>query len=514
LARFLALDWDHQQLQVVLATIKKGIVRIERAVSWQVDKSPNPADAEALGRLLRDHLDGAGIAAAPVLACVGRERVVLKELRHPAVKPEEEPALIRFQAIKELTEHPDEVVIDYAPSGETGGNGERRALVLALRRELLTTYQTLCKSAGLKVLALCPRPFATAVCLHRLASAAPEAGDTAVAVLTVAGGWAEFCVVRGERLLFARALAAPALTSDAAMLGEIRRNLAVYAGQASHLPVRALYIAGGDGTLLRQRLQETLAIPVHVLDPFAGDQRPEVPADNRGAFAGAVGLLHAQAQRNELPINFVQPKQPKPVRDPNQNRILVGVAAAVLLLIGGGVFCYALIAARDNELANLAIQQADLDRRLAQTDAELNQLKALDEWDSKGIVWLDELYDLTDRLPEGNALRVTILGGDPLDTRGQSTYVAKMTLDMNSREINTVYDLIRQLNETNSPYRAHTATQKGQSRFNQEYTARVDVRKRLPSEYVRKLSAAPPPVAQPGPDFDPAAGFGIEGGQP
>ena len=125
MARFLVLDWDHQQLNLVPASVRHGTVRIKKALALAEGQSPNPAEAEALGRLLRERLKAAGIPPAPVLACVGRDRVILKDVRHPPVPPAEEPAIVRFQVIKELTDAPEEVVIDYLPAGEV--EADRRA---------------------------------------------------------------------------------------------------------------------------------------------------------------------------------------------------------------------------------------------------------------------------------------------------------------------------------------------------------------------------------------------------
>src|SRR5262249_51240514 len=154
---------------------------------------------EALGRSLRERLRNAHISPAPVLGCVGRAGVILRDLRHPPVPAAEEPGLIRFQVAKELTDAADDVVIDYTPlAGGTGG--DRRALAVVLRKPVLAAYQALCRGAGLRLAGLTPRPFGLAACLQRAAGAtalteAPPA-DAPVAMLSLAEGWAEFCVVR------------------------------------------------------------------------------------------------------------------------------------------------------------------------------------------------------------------------------------------------------------------------------------------------------------------------------
>jgi Tfp pilus assembly PilM family ATPase len=510
LARFLALDWDHKQLHVVAATVSGGNVRIQRAAVWAEPQSPNPAEAEALGKLLRERLKQAGIAPAPVLACLGRDRVILKEVRYPAVAAAEEPALVRFQAVKELTEPADEVVIDYVPVGN-GGNGERRALVLIVRREMLQAYQALCQAAGLKLAALTPRPYGTAACLSRLAgdpgassafTAVPPppagAGPATVAVVTVAEHWAEFCVLRGGSLVFARALGV-----GPGLAGEVRRSLIVHAGQAPQHPVTAVYLAGNsEHSELRERLQDLLDLPVHAFDPFARVERPEMPTAGRGAFSGAVGLLYAQADRAGLPINFVRVKQAQQTADPNRRRLVIAAALAGVLLLGGVAWCFAQLNAADVELAGLSAKNTELDQELLPVEETGKYLKGVGDWVDGGVVWLDEIYELVDRFPDNPNLRLTELQCIPQAAGSKDKHVGSIILTGITTDDQFAKELAQRLDEDSRHYRIHpldiTSNNTGLDVFRQfrrKFTLRIDVEKRPPSEYKRKLT--PPASEQP-----------------
>ncbi len=506
MARFLALDWDHQQLHLVAATVSGGGVRIQQAQVWQEEHVPNLSEAEALGRVLRERMKEAGIPPAPVLACIGRDRVILKEIRYPAVPEAEEPAVVRFQAVKELTEPPDEVVIDYTNMGDVAATGERRALALIARRDLVEAYQRVVQAAGLKLAGLTPRPFGMAACLRRLAStsvrnpAADAAGsplvrlprDAAVAILALGERWAEFCVARGDALVFARSL--PVGPNVA---GEVRRNLAVYAGQAPPQPIRAVYVAGGrEHAVLRERLQDLIEVPVHSFDPFAGVERPNLPLGGRGAFTGAVGLLHARADRQELPINFVRPKQPKAQSDPNKRRLVLAVFVAGILLLAGIGFCYAQLAILDRNLADEAYANSNLDRRLLELDEDAKRLKALGDWVDGGVNCLDELYDLTDRFPEPNTVRLTQLSFDRLTRTAKEKHAGTMTLKGITTASEPVDRLLSRI-DGDGHYRVGPK-EAGPNRggidrnFGQQFTTKVDVEKVPPSRYSRRLPDPPP----------------------
>src|SRR5437868_793581 len=112
-------------------------------------------------------LKAAGVGSAPVLVALGRDRVVLKELRYPAVPPAEEPNVVRFQALKEISDGADEVVLDYTPLTNGAPEGERRSMAVVVRKDLYNAIQAMCAAANLRLAAVTPKPYAVAAGLYR-----------------------------------------------------------------------------------------------------------------------------------------------------------------------------------------------------------------------------------------------------------------------------------------------------------------------------------------------------------
>jgi hypothetical protein len=428
LASYLGLDWDQNQLHVVSMTTTRAGVRVDRAACLEAELTLKPAQAEAAGQRLRELLKEAKIPAAPVVACLGRERFILKEIRYPAVSAAEEATLVRFQAGKELTESAEAMVIDYTPLGEPGQAGEQRTFALAARKELLACYYALCRAAGLKLAALSPRSFGMPGCLKRMGSPHQVA-----AVLTVTHGWAEFCVVRNDKLVFTRSLAV-----HNGLLAEVRRNLAAYAGQphinSTRDAVQALYIATDEAhASLPQQLEDLLAIPVLPLEPIT--ERVESAPGHQAGFAGVVGVGDALA-RQALPINFARPKEPKLPENPEKKRNLVRVLVAAVLLLAGVGLAYWIVSDRAAHADDLSRELAALEATEKRVKPDAVQFEAVTKWKQQTVPYLEEFHDVVAFFDDRPGYRVGQLTFEPrapssglAKKKGDEKYVSRLIIE-------------------------------------------------------------------------------------
>ena len=417
MANFIAIDLDSQGLYVV-AGVARGAAKVTHAIAWTGDDDDAPPTltaetAKAIGEKLRDRLKAAGVVPAPVLVSVGRDRVILKELKYPAVAPTEEPAVVRFQAMKEMSEAADDVIIDYAPLGEAGG--ERRSMAVVVRKELFNAIQAMCLAAGLKLAGVTPRPYAVAAGLVRGFSSGtvppPDSKAEAVAALTISPAGGEFTIVRAGEVTYTLAIPAPVVASETMLVAQIRRNLAVYAGQHPGHPIEAVYLAEVGG-VWAARLRSALGVPVHAYDPLTG-AIPAVTEALRGRFAGAAGLLAGKAA-DTLPINFASPRQPQTAKDPAKRRLAAIALLAVLFLFAGGAFGYTKVRGGEARIADLNQKKTELTERVASGTPNANRVKAIEGWSKREVNWLEELQELATRMPADDGVRVTSLNGTPL----------------------------------------------------------------------------------------------------
>ena len=230
---------------------------------------------------------------------------------------------------------------------------------------------------------------------------------------------------------------ATALTSEPMLLGELRRNLAVYNGQNPQQPVEALYVveAAGPASGWSGRIQAGLNIQVQAFDPLAGVEH-DTPADARGHFAALAGLLQIKTQAQPLPIDFASPRQPVSKESNKKKLVAAAASLAALLIVGGLGFGYIRVQQKQIELAKLVRQKNDLEKQRKDMEEDEKRIKALENWDATRVDWLDQMYDLADMFPDTKGMRLESFRGDPLTQPKKSKIktIGKITMKIQTND--------------------------------------------------------------------------------
>lgn len=394
--RYLGINWDAHGLRVVAGQVKGGKVTVEQTVAFNEPLTLVPEAALAAGKRLKEQLKSAGISAAPALLCLGRERAVFRDVRFPDVPAHETPDVVRFQTIKELTSPVEEVVIDYQPVSLNWPTGERRALAVVVRREVLTAVKKLCTGAGLKLEGVSVRAFGLAA-QHRLGAGAKLGTQEVAASLVLANGTGELCVSRGDELLFSRTLAVNG-AGPAGLAPEVKRSLAAFAGLFPGHDVQRVFVTGLSNGTDGEALSHGVRLPVF-------PQALPVP-DGSTAFAGALGILQERA-RGKLAVNLLAPKQPPPPSNAKKRYVLASIAALALLAIGLAIFFSVLNSGRKSDILTLTQRRNELDKQIKSYADMEKRLDAINDWSAGELVVLDDLYDVIAKFPDQPGVRIT-----------------------------------------------------------------------------------------------------------
>lgn len=525
MSRFLAIDVDQTHIHVLSGVAKGGAPKLESAATFPLRAPLSLATAAELGKDFRDALKGAGIAPAPVLVSLGRDKVIVKDAKIPAGVPEaEEAALVRFQANKDLSEAADSVIIDYYTLSRPDPDGQRRAVIVTLRREYLEAYKQFCQAAGLKLAGATPRPVGSYGALARAIKTGdvtpPDSRAASVAVLSRGDKWGELVISRDDQVMFSRAVSANALNNETLLLGEIKRNLAVYNGQTPSQPVEGLYVveAAGPAGGWSGRIRAGLTITVQGFDPLFGIEN-QTPFEFRGHFAGLAGLLQLKSIALPLAIDFLAPREPKPPSRRKENMMALAGFGALLVVLGGLGYGYMNVLDRENEVIRLVKKKNDTEKLLKEMEVDEKRIKAVREWDDKRINWLDEMYDMADRFPDIKATRLEQFRGDAREPEKGSKvkYVGRIVLKVQT-SADKAFNNLQSVMISDSKYHDIVPQTRGGvggrlANNMQLYELKAELERRKPSEYVRKMTE--PASRKPdkrGNEENPRGGMPVGGG--
>ena len=421
MARLLALDWDRDEARYVLATTSGRKVTVLSAQSIPLadaadgDEAPRPA----VGSLLRKALPRGRTARTQVLVGLGRGSIELMHFTVPPASDKELPELVLNSAIRESQSVTEDTLLDFVALNDTAGE-PRRITAATIEPAELERVKGICRDAGLKPQRMLLRPFATASLFART-----ETGSEAPCLLVnPVGDEVDVSIMVGGKAVFSRTARLP----DASDPEKITRQIVVEIGRTLAVasqdqlvggPIENVCIFGEpeEYAELIEKLGDELLLMAKTIDPFkaVGIHRSRYP-ENTGKYASLVGMLVDEAHSAGHAIDFLNPKK-KP--KPPSRAWFAAAAAAVLAAFGLWTWYQANeeFAILDAQIANLNAEYSKHHKRIQQlAQPHVGTLKGrrvdyartlrgvrgqVLAWDTADVNWLDELRDLSLRLPSG-----------------------------------------------------------------------------------------------------------------
>jgi type IV pilus assembly protein PilM len=424
MSKVIVIDWTPQHLCLLEGSDTGSRVTVRKLTTLALPSGPGADKPDGTLPQLRAMLAGYADSDARVLLLVSRSQAVLRNLRVPDVSDAELPAIVQFQAMRELSIPVEQASIDYEPLALRDADGARQVVLAALQRDWVDQCQEAVRSEGLELHRIGLRPFATWR-TFRQAAAVPE--DEAVLLVDLIGEYAELTIGCGDAVLLSHAFFprgaaggdGPVCGFASAMVNEVRRTLVAFGQQAPAASVRQIAVLAGDTEHvgLVGALTIHSEIPVQRFDPLAvvewssefGEERQRL-SDARGVCAAALG--GALSANERWPIDFLNPKRPAPRRSRRGPIAVLAGVAAVLVLACSYWLGSQQLAKVNGQIKSLTEQHKKLEESLAEADEVSSQYGALDAWTRSDTNCLEELRRLSSDLIDTRHIFVNTLKMD------------------------------------------------------------------------------------------------------
>jgi hypothetical protein len=480
----LAVQWDRSKVDYILAERKGGKVTITAVGS--IDRPGEEEEQVSPGELLRGELQRLGVRRPDLLVALGRADVDVIPLQLPPAGDNELPTLVANQAVRDAGDIAETGIIDFVALDTAEGQPRE---VFAFAVDSGTIDQVLIESAkaGLKPCAVVYRPLSSVTLLQRLV---PQSHRTMV-LITLHDREADLSIVRNGHLLYtrtARLVETNNLGDIAAQLAvEVRRSLAA-ASLTADPEEQHLYVFGAwdDSEQLVQDLAEDLALPASLLDPLRSEHVEGAPPASVARLSPLVGMIHEHFAR-EHPLDFLHPKQAPP--PPNYYRRTAFYAAMAIVLVSvGAYYVWDANSQATDEIASLRKSLDNVNAKLEKVKQKQSVVDAVWRWETDNVNWLDELYDLTRRFPNG---RDAIIRRLIISPGREGELVVDLYVQVRDPAVITQFgdqlrDAFHDVRSTGVSEQA-TATD-----YPWQFETRITLRKRDTEEYRKQAPGEPP----------------------
>lgn len=448
-AKILGVDLIGSRLLVAeLESRKSTVVKV---MTSDLPAELKPENAHRLGEWLKSQLAAAGMSAKDAVCTLGRDRVTLRSIEMPVCPEPELPAMVAFEAEDSWNQPGVEPVVDFeaGPVGEMG----REVFVAMAAKPMVDTLVEMLSTAGLTCHHMSLRPHATHHAWHTYADV--QEGNT----LFVVPGDENFdlSIWLGRQLASCRSLKFNATENPSKrIVSEVRRTIVSHHSHFPDAQVERVIVCAPNHYSLAEALREELGIPV---DRFDLTQHLEVDGGELNAgIVAAVGAALQQFSKQPWPIDLLNPKKPPVVRDRTRSVAVMAGLLLALLPIGAVVYGKQQIAEKQRQIDFYAQELGRLNAELAARKPMLKRHEEIANWAHGEMNWLNELQELSARLPDTSELYLTRLDMGA----GKKNEPGSVALDVRTRLPSTVTERITQLAQHES---ARYSVKLGTSRF-------------------------------------------------
>ncbi len=495
--RLLALDWDEQEARYLFATAFRDRLTVRAAGTvplvdvGQAGGVPQPD----LAGSLRNALAGLVKWRPRLLLAAERSRIELLHFELPPAQDFELPELVRNQAVRELQLPPEQFEVDFVPLRQpvAAANSLRKVMAAAITREEIDRIRTILASLRLKPYRMLLRPLAAGSLLLR---AFKDIAEPCVVVNKLPLE-ADLSIINFGQVIFSRTVRLPGSTAASQaqrFVGEIERTIMV--AQSQELegePIAAIYLLGNQSEheQLLWQLSDRVSTPVHCRDPFevVSAFRCAVPPES-GRFAGLIGMLLDEAAGAKHPVDLLHPR--KPPKTPSKARIAAAIGGILFLgLTAWGYTIWSEYAEIAGTNAALESELRELNETASRAARQQRLINAVAQWQAADINWLDELGDLSLRLPSARDL---VVGRMTMSVSGATGSIFLQGL---IRDPKIVHDMERSIRDS---YRRVQTPRIQEREVSGDYAwvfeTALAVSRRPPQQYVLYQATSPTPAVE------------------
>lgn len=439
----ITIEFDTDSLLIVACDNTSRQSDAQKSFSIPLGDEPSATIGHSLKQLLAKN----GLTRSDAIAIVPRVAVEMREMSVPPAPAHELADIVRFSSKNEFANINESWRLDFVPIHSASDHTEK-VLAVGLAPERYQQIIGVTDSAGVKLKQILLRPFAVYDLIKsEFADQQPRL------IVNIHFDVADLMVTNGLQIVATRSVRLPS-TSDAdsrrrQLQLEIKRTFASSSSALGGESINEVVIVDSDSesSTLVETLKKQIEANVSVLKPSGVAQNNKTHEN----FA-ALGAFRQYHSDHPPQIDFLNPRRSVPEAKDRTRAYLYGGLAAAAVIFALGLAWWTLRSQADQNAhlrqqlnETIAINNGTADR--PGVDQILGEVERIDQWKFEGVNWLDELYQISDRLLTPDDAIVDAF--DAISTKQQPAIIVRSRLAGIQKEsplLDSMYDRPYEIN--------------------------------------------------------------------